>query len=287
MQELFGSAREKAAFLNLSDGGHFDNLGLYELVRRRCRVIIAADAECDPDLAFGSLGNVIRICEADFGAKIDIDVASIRKHPDTGVSTSHCAISKIHYDDGTTGYLIYMKSSLTVDAETVVLEYKASHPDFPHETTADQFSSDDQLKATGCWAAALRLAPFGILTRALRSWLWRKTLQPWTPNLTEEGKFVGHAKALTELWSTLQADPNLHFLGHELFAQLPTSPPPNADQLVAAFYYYRQVIQLMENVFLNIQLDNTWHHPDHAGWKNLLQLWADSATFQSDGLSPR
>ena len=103
----------------------------------------------------------------------------------------------------------------------------------------------------------------------------------WTPNLTEENKFIGHAQALTELWSKLQSDPNLQFLGHELFAGLPASPPPNPDQLVSAFYYYNQVIQLMENVFLDLQLDNTWDHPDNAGWKNLFKLWADSATFQS------
>ena len=103
----------------------------------------------------------------------------------------------------------------------------------------------------------------------------------WTPKLMDEDKFVGHARTLTELWSKLQSDPNLQFLGHELFAGLPASPPPNPAQQVSAFYYYSQVIQLMENVFLDLQLDNTWDHPDNSGWKNLFQLWADSATFQS------
>ena len=119
----------------------------YPEFKTRCRIIIASDAECDPDFVFGSLGNVICICEVDFGAKIDIDVTSIRQHPDTRVSASHCAIGKIHYSDGTEGYLIYMKSSLTADAETAVLAYKTSHPDFPHETTADQFFSDDQFES--------------------------------------------------------------------------------------------------------------------------------------------
>ena len=151
---------------------------------------------------------MIRICEVDFGAKIDIDVASIRKHPDTSVSTSHCAVGTIHYDDGTTGYLIYMKSSLTADAETAVLEYKASHPHFLHETTADQFFSDDQIESyrmLGCSIAARTFrdinpsAPFLVMAENL--------CNLWTPNLTKEGKFVGHAKALTELWSKLQSGP--------------------------------------------------------------------------------
>jgi hypothetical protein len=282
VQELFGAAGERAGFLNLSDGGHFDNLGIYELVRRQCRVIIASDAECDPDLTFGSLGNVIRICEADFSAKIDIDVASIRKHPDMGVSTSHCAVGKIHYNNGTTGYLIYMKASLTADAETAVLEYKACHPDFPHETTADQFFSDDQFESYRVLGRSVAARTFRDINPSAPFLMIAEDLcNLWTPHLTAEDKFIGHAQALTELWSKLQSDPNVQFLGPELFAGLPASPPPTPTQQVAAFYYYSQVIQLMENVFLDLQLDNTWEHPDNAAWKHLFQLWANSATFRN------
>src|SRR5262249_47265759 len=63
--ELFGAADEKRHFVNVSDGGHFENLGIYELVRRRCKVIIVCDAECDESLQFGSLANVVRLCETD------------------------------------------------------------------------------------------------------------------------------------------------------------------------------------------------------------------------------
>lgn len=282
VRELFGSAGETAGFLNLSDGGHFDNLGIYELVRRRCQVIIAADAECDPNLVFGSLGNVIRICEVDFGAKIAIDVASIRKHPDTGLSVNHCAVGKIYYDDGTTGYLIYMKSSLSTDAETAVLAYKASHPDFPHETTADQFFSDDQFESYRILGRRVAARTFRDIDPSATFLTIAENLYSlWTPKLTGEDKFLGHARALTDLWATLQSDPNGHFLGHELFAGLPASPPPHPEQLIAAFYYYSQVIQLMENVFLDLQLDDTWDHPDNAGWRNLFKRWSDSPTFQS------
>ena len=40
LAELFGTTDSESAFVNLSDGGHFDNMGLYELVRRRCRYIV-------------------------------------------------------------------------------------------------------------------------------------------------------------------------------------------------------------------------------------------------------
>ena len=55
----------------VSDGGHFENLAAYELVRRKCRVIVISDGECDPALAFDGLGTLIRMCEVDFGYRID------------------------------------------------------------------------------------------------------------------------------------------------------------------------------------------------------------------------
>ena len=147
LKEMFGIADETNRFVNVSDGGHFENLGIYELVRRRCRVIIACDAECDSKLTFGSLGNVIRLCETDFRARIDIDVESIRRGKDSGVSGGHCAVGRITYSNGSRGYLIYLKSSLTGDEEVSIEQYQASHPDFPHESTGDQFFAEDQFES--------------------------------------------------------------------------------------------------------------------------------------------
>ncbi len=55
---------------NLSDGGHFENLGAYELIRRRVPLIVIVDAEADPDYRFEGLGNLVRKARVDFGAKI-------------------------------------------------------------------------------------------------------------------------------------------------------------------------------------------------------------------------
>src|SRR5205807_4059036 len=67
VRELFGMADDRQRHVYLSDGGHFENLGIYELVRRRCSVIIACDAEEDHAFAFDGLGGVIRKCFVDFG----------------------------------------------------------------------------------------------------------------------------------------------------------------------------------------------------------------------------
>ena len=136
LAELFGGATDKSKFLMISDGGHFENLAAYELVRRRCRMIIISDGECDPKLTFEGLGTLIRMCEVDFGATITIDVKAIR--PDAVSTWSQAALARsgaITYGDGHPGTLIYLKASMTGREDTAVLQYKASHPAFPHETT--------------------------------------------------------------------------------------------------------------------------------------------------------
>lgn len=147
VKELFGSAGEESNFLMLSDGGHFENLGIYELVRRRCDVIIAGDGEADPFLTFGSLGNVMRMCRVDFNATIDIDVRPIHPGQNTPLSESHYAVGSIVYEDGKVGKLIYLKSSVTGDEDTSVGQYRSDHLGFPHESTADQFFSEDQFES--------------------------------------------------------------------------------------------------------------------------------------------
>src|SRR5262249_51060409 len=100
--------------------------------------------ECDDALAFGSLGRVVRMCQTDFGASIDIDVESIRRQRGSPYSGAHCAVGAITYANGSRGWLIYLKASLTGDENIDVQQYHAAHPRFPHETTADQFFAEDQ-----------------------------------------------------------------------------------------------------------------------------------------------
>jgi hypothetical protein len=151
LAELFGTTNSESAFVNLSDGGHFDNLGLYELVRRRCRYIIACDAEQDEGLDFGGLATVIRMCRTDFGAEIKIDLSPIARRPDNkpeSFSGCHYAVGDITYADGTTGRLVYLKSSLTGNDEPAdVLGYHKKVALFPHESTADQWFDESQFES--------------------------------------------------------------------------------------------------------------------------------------------
>ena len=152
LTELFGLTNDRRKYVYLSDGGHFENLAIYELVRRRCLLIVACDAEQDGDMTFGGLGNAIRKCRTDFGVEVDIDVSRLRKDPKTGVSLEHCAVGTIRYPDHNgsgpvTGTLVYIKSSITGDEPTDVLEYRSRNTAFPHQTTADQFFDESQFES--------------------------------------------------------------------------------------------------------------------------------------------
>jgi hypothetical protein len=73
LSEAFGQTSDTSRYVYLSDGGHFENLGLYEMVRRRCRFIVVIDAGCDPDFAFDDLGNAVRKIYIDLGIRITFE----------------------------------------------------------------------------------------------------------------------------------------------------------------------------------------------------------------------
>ncbi len=147
LKEMLGQLDETSAHINLTDGGHLENLGIYELLRRRCRLIIACDGEADPDMTFNGLANAVRLARIDLGVNIEIDVDALRPDPDTGWSAAHAAVGRIHYGGKDYGYLIYIKSSMTGDEPVSIRKYRDDDPSFPHQTTADQFFDEAQFEA--------------------------------------------------------------------------------------------------------------------------------------------
>lgn len=153
--ELFGYTTPDFKYVNLSDGGHFDNLGLYEVVLRRCRYIMVCDAGCDPDAKLGDLGNAIRKIRIDFGIPIKFD-REIEIYPNsTARQGLYCATARIDYDavdKGTSpGRLLYIKPTLRGRGEHPVpydvYSYARTVDSFPHEPTSDQWFSESQFES--------------------------------------------------------------------------------------------------------------------------------------------
>ncbi|WP_158939473.1 patatin-like phospholipase family protein [Burkholderia sp. S171] len=143
----------------LTDGGHFENTGAYELLRRQLAFIVIFDNGCDPVYQFDDLANLMRRVRVDFG--IEIFESSCKISSPDGLRLNPSLIAKsfdafaknpdylairlmARFPDGRTGQILAIKPRLTAAAPHDVRQYKNTSPDFPHETTADQFFDDVQ-----------------------------------------------------------------------------------------------------------------------------------------------
>lgn len=153
------SLSENRRNIQLSDGGHFENLAIYELLRRELDVILISDGGADPGFNFDDLANAVEKVRVDFGTKIvfrkgyeleDLLPASagateyIKRY---GIARRGFAIADIEYCDGKKGVLFYIKLTMINELPTDVYSYKGVHPTFPHESTADQFFDEKQFEA--------------------------------------------------------------------------------------------------------------------------------------------
>jgi hypothetical protein len=241
LHELLGQANETGRFVYLSDGGHFENLGVYELVRRRCRFIVACDAGADPDLNFFDLGGLIRKCRTDFGIRVEIDVAPIRRQVASGRSQWHCAVGTIYYGDvdrnAVPGMLIYLKASLTGDEPSDVLAYADEHDSFPHQSTANQFFTESQFESYRALGFHIAREVFGdALTDtagkangrqagrtsdSTKKRLFSRLRQRWFPPLQDlESQFLETTKEFAAVQQHLRRDMRLRGLSEDLYPEL-------------------------------------------------------------------
>jgi hypothetical protein len=304
LSELAGQTTATSSFVNLSDGGHFDNLGLYELVKRRCRFIIIGDGEQDKDLTFGSLGGAIRKCRADFGVEIDIDPTPIRVAGSKEFSQAHCVVGTITYpeDDagapismvggdavpcGTRarGWILYVKSSLTGDEPADVIEYRSRFKDFPHQSTADQFFDESQFESYRRLGLhiirdafeGIDLAPVvnaGRDPRQLVSVFQALTRKWYAPPPVELGDMSRLNDEYSQLIQRLADTKDLWDLVPVLV--LTSANPPQPKLTGEMHMFIVEVIQLMENVYTEFKLEHEMNraNPRNAGWMRVFRRWA-------------
>jgi hypothetical protein len=239
LRELTGHTDSRSDYVYLSDGGHFDNLGIYELVNRRCRYIFACDASCDPNFEFADLGSAIRKCRTDFGIRIELDVSHLR--PQTGAGW-HCAVGTIRYDDidpeAIPGTILYLKPSLTGDEPSDLQNYAVEHRGFPHQSTADQFFTESQFesyRSLGLHIAQEVLGPAmpnvaddGAMNDATHRQVARQLFgeleRRWFPRPSElEKSFLKTTKDFIAAHKDLRTDTNLHAFSRSMYEDL--GPP--------------------------------------------------------------
>lgn len=117
----------------VEDGTHFDPLGVYSLLERRCAFVIACDATTDEKRSFAALATVIRTCRVSLGIEIQIGLGVLGAAG--GDVLKHYQLGTIRYPDGTTGVLLYIRPTMTGDEPADLVQYAAEHPAYPDAPT--------------------------------------------------------------------------------------------------------------------------------------------------------
>jgi hypothetical protein len=175
LREFTSQTNDLSTYCYLTDGGHFDNTGLYSLVERACRFIIVADCGADPKPCFQDIGDALRRCRIDFGAEIDLDLTPLMRTKDADCTPAHFAVGSIVYSKehveslgweqqtgvapvtpeaksrerlSRTGVIVLFKPSITNNDEPAdVRQYNLENSVFPQQTTVDQWFDEAQFES--------------------------------------------------------------------------------------------------------------------------------------------
>ena len=164
LREFLSQTNDLSLYCYLTDGGHFDNTGLYSLVQRGCRHIVFVDCGADPEPCFSDLGDAIRRCRIDFGADIRLGVENFRppeKEDQQATPKKHTVVGEIVYSEqhardlgwvdlsepARTGTVVWIKPALLKDDPAEVRQYALENRVFPHQTTADQWFDEAQFES--------------------------------------------------------------------------------------------------------------------------------------------
>jgi hypothetical protein len=169
LQELLSQTTDLLPYCYLTDGGHFDNSGAYQLVQRGCNFIVYSDCGADPEVTLDDIGNLIRKVRIDFGTEIVLEnIDAFRCDP----PKTHFISGRIKYSaahaaaiglppDECEGTIVIVKPNRTPGATADVLQYGYTNPTYPQQTTADQWYDEAQFESyrkLGEWSAKALIA---------------------------------------------------------------------------------------------------------------------------------
>jgi hypothetical protein len=312
--EFLGWTNEDAPYVHVSDGGHFENLGVYELIRRRCRFVVVVDAGTDRVAASDNMAAMLRLVRTDFGIRIELDTTRLQLDGANGYSPWHCCVGRIRYDEvdeqAVPGLMVYLQATLSGDEPPDLLQYASRHPAFPRQSTLNQFFDEAQFEAYRTLGHHTALQVFG---EAAPAWVGaapsaaqhRKEVRDVFARL--RGQWIAPLGSSTTEWLTaaqlaLQLEQrfagnrNLTAFGHRLYPEVNggTIPPrqpvlltgfgsplalPSADRL-PEFRAVSQTLQVMETAWAAMRLNGFHAHPSNRGWMNTFRRWTGSPDFQ-------
>ncbi|WP_345763579.1 hypothetical protein [Diaminobutyricibacter sp. McL0608] len=136
--ELFGRHSVKYPLIYASDGGHFENLGIFELLRRQCAVVWAVDASADPRGLCAALAKAIRLAHSELDCHVDFNLDEFAERDSKGRPTSVFASGSVRYADGSTGIIHVVRLGVTAKHSSALKQYQLEDRAFPYHSTIYQ-----------------------------------------------------------------------------------------------------------------------------------------------------
>ncbi|HEY6362783.1 MAG TPA: patatin-like phospholipase family protein [Vicinamibacterales bacterium] len=162
LREFFSHLADTGSHCYVTDGGHFDNTGVYPLIERGCQRIVLTDCGADPDAVFDDLANLVRRSRIDFGAEITFPSLAAFSRETLAADRKPYVRGQIRYqrahlnalgwtigddEDVPVGSLFVIKPTLLAALETDISRYSQEYGDFPQQTTADQWFDEAQFES--------------------------------------------------------------------------------------------------------------------------------------------
>jgi len=299
--EVLGWTNEDYAYVHISDGGHFENLGVYELIRRRCRFIVVVDAGTDRTAASDNMAAMLRLIRTDFGVRIELDPARMQLEGARDYSPWHCGVGRIRYDevdeDAVPGLMVYLQATLSGDEPADLLQYASRYPTFPRQSTLNQFFDESQFEAyrmlghhiaTQVFSEASSLWTGTVLNggqhqHEVRS-VFARLREQWFPPLPcTSAEWLAASQSVLQLEQHMARDGELLEFGHTLYPEvLVVAPPPGSPPVrhLQEFRAVSQTLQVMEMAWSAMQLNSLHAHPLNRGWMNTFRRWTAAPAFQ-------
>jgi hypothetical protein len=151
IKEMLGRTSYRDRFVYVTDGGHFENLGLVELLRRGCSFVYCFDASGGDVDSFATLGQAIAIARSELGVEISIDPKPLADDVSTSPTDlpDGIHVGRIRYSnsDQPDGRIVFARAIVTDDAPWDVRAYKERDPKFPTHGLLDQLYTDEKFEA--------------------------------------------------------------------------------------------------------------------------------------------
>ena len=147
-REIIGGLTLHGRWLYVTDGGHYENLGLVEALRRGATEIVAFDASGDTPFTLATFGEATETARTDLGVEIALlETDELSEVGSSGVAKSLAAVATATYANGVVGTIYLCKAARVADLPPDVQAWAQGHPSFPNDSTANQFYGDREFEA--------------------------------------------------------------------------------------------------------------------------------------------